>query len=108
ITFNGEIYNFVELRDRLTREGVEFKSHCDTEVILRLYERDGPSCVNKLLGMFAFAIWDAQERTCFLARDPLGIKPLYYSAFPRDLVFASEMRAFLQSGRTPKEISAEA
>jgi asparagine synthase (glutamine-hydrolysing) len=108
ITFNGEIYNFEKLRDELLDTGVQLKSHSDTEVVLRLYERDGPACVNKLLGMFAFAIWDAKERTCFLARDPLGIKPLYYSAFPRDLIFASEMRTFLQSGRIPKEISAEA
>src|SRR5438270_3426490 len=108
ITFNGEIYNFVELRDQLIREGVEFKSHCDTEVILRLYAREGPACVNKLLGMFAFAIWDARERTCFLARDPLGIKPLYYSAFPRDLIFASELRTIIQADRTFRDVSAEA
>ena len=107
ITFNGEIYNFNELRDELVADGVEFKSHSDTEVILRLFERDGPSCVNRLVGMFAFAIWDAQEKTCFLARDPLGIKPLYYSAFPRDLIFASEVRALLQSDRIPKRISSE-
>lgn len=107
ITFNGEIYNFNELRDELLADGVELKSHSDTEVILRLFERDGPSCVNRLIGMFAFAIWDAREKICFLARDPLGIKPLYYSAFPRDLVFASEIRALLQSGRIPKRISSE-
>ena len=107
ITFNGEIYNFNELRDELVAGGIEFKSHSDTEVILRLFERDGPSCVNRLVGMFAFAIWDAQEKTCFLARDPLGIKPLYYSAFPRDLIFASEVRALLQSDRIPKRISSE-
>ena len=107
ITFNGEIYNFNELRNELLGDGIEFKSHSDTEVILRLFERDGPSCVNRLVGMFAFAIWDAQEKTCFLARDPLGIKPLYYSAFPRDLIFASEVRALLQSDRIPKRISSE-
>jgi asparagine synthase (glutamine-hydrolysing) len=107
ITYNGEIYNFNELRDELLAGGTQFKSHSDTEVILRLFERDGPSCVNRLVGMFAFAIWDAHEKSCFLARDPLGIKPLYYSAFPRDLVFASEVRALLQSDRVPKSISSE-
>jgi asparagine synthase (glutamine-hydrolysing) len=107
ITFNGEIYNFEELRNELLAAGVPLSSHSDTEVILRLFERDGPACVNRLVGMFAFAIWDAREKTCFLARDPLGVKPLYYSAFPRDLVFASEMRALLQSNLVPKEVSAE-
>src|SRR6266513_355680 len=107
ITFNGEIYNFEELRNELLADGVELKSHSDTEVILRLFERDGPACLNRLIGMFAFAIWDAREKSCFLARDPLGIKPLYYSAFPRDLVFASEQRALLRSAHVPKQISAE-
>src|SRR6266513_855783 len=107
ITFNGEIYNFNELRNELLADGVELKSHSDTEVILRLFERDGPACLNRLIGMFAFAIWDAREKSCFLARDPLGIKPLYYSAFPRDLVFASEQRALLRSAHVPKRISAE-
>jgi len=107
ITFNGEIYNFEELRNELLADGVELKSHSDTEVILRLFERDGPACLDRLVGMFAFAVWDAREKSCFLARDPLGIKPLYYSAFPRDLVFASEQRALLQSGHIPKQLSAE-
>src|SRR5262249_12833176 len=107
ITFNGEIYNFEELRNELVAEGIELKSHSDTEVILRLFERDGPDCVTRLVGIFAFAIWDAKETSCFLARVPLGIKPLYYSAFPRDLVFASEMRTLLESGHVPKQISAE-
>src|SRR5690242_11866795 len=107
ITYNGEIYNFNELRDELIAQGVEFKSQSDTEVILRLFERDGPACVNHLVGMFAFAIWDSKEKSCFLARDPLGIKPLYYSAFPRDLIFASELRAILQSNQIPKRISSE-
>lgn len=107
ITYNGEIYNFNELRDELIAQGVEFKSQSDTEVILRLFERDGPACVNRLVGMFAFAIWDSKEKSCFLARDPLGIKPLYYSAFPRDLIFASEVRAILQSNQVAKCISSE-
>lgn len=107
ITFNGEIYNFEELRNELLAGGVPLNSHSDTEVVLRLFERDGPACVNRLVGMFAFAIWDAREKTCFLARDPLGVKPLYYSAFPRDLVFASEMRALLQSNHVPKKVSGE-
>src|ERR1700677_2561038 len=78
ITFNGEIYNFRELRCELEDQGVLFRSQTDTEIILRLYERDGPRCVEKMVGMFVFAIWDKQEETCFIARDPLGIKMAYY------------------------------
>lgn len=107
ITFNGEIYNYRELRSQLAVNGYQFRSNSDTEVLLQLYATKGPEMLNDLIGMFAFAIWDTREKTCFLARDPLGIKPLYYSAFPRDLVFASEMRALLQSERVPKRISSE-
>lgn len=107
ITFNGEIYNYRELRAQLSADGYEFRSNSDTEVLLQLYAIKGPAMLNQLVGMFAFAIWDAKEKSCFLARDPLGIKPLYYSAFPRDLVFASEVRALLQSDRVSKRISSE-
>ncbi|MDJ0795461.1 MAG: asparagine synthase (glutamine-hydrolyzing) [Calothrix sp. MO_167.B12] len=98
ITFNGEIYNFQQLRQNLISQGEEFSSHTDTEVILKLYQKEGLNCVQHLRGMFAFAIWDEWEKTCFLARDPLGIKPLYYWQSGSTLVFASELRAILASG----------
>ncbi|MBR8829292.1 MAG: asparagine synthase (glutamine-hydrolyzing) [Gomphosphaeria aponina SAG 52.96 = DSM 107014] len=101
ITFNGEIYNFKELRKKLIAKGEEFNSNTDTEVILKLYKHQGKDCVNDLRGMFAFAIWDDLEKTCFLARDPLGIKPLYYYQEGSTLVFASELKAILAS-KLPK------
>ncbi|MBW4646734.1 MAG: asparagine synthase (glutamine-hydrolyzing) [Goleter apudmare HA4340-LM2] len=97
ITFNGEIYNFQQLRSNLEAKGEQFYSQTDTEVILKLYQHQGAKCVNKLRGMFAFAIWDNQEQTCFIARDPLGIKPLYYWQSNSFFVFASEIRAVLAS-----------
>ncbi|HEY9872811.1 MAG TPA: asparagine synthase (glutamine-hydrolyzing), partial [Candidatus Obscuribacterales bacterium] len=97
ITFNGEIYNFAELRQSLITQGEQFQSQTDTEVILKLYQRHGEDCVKHLRGMFAFAIWDDLEKTCFLARDPLGIKPLYYWQSNSTLIFASEIRAILAS-----------
>jgi len=98
ITFNGEIYNFQQLRFELEAQGEQFYSRTDTEVILKLYQRTGTDCVKHLRGMFAFAIWDDLEKTCFLARDPLGIKPLYYWQSGSTLIFASELRALLASG----------
>jgi len=97
ITFNGEIYNFLELRQQLEAQGEKFTSHTDTEVILRLYRHKGKNCVYDLRGMFAFAIWDDYQKTVFLARDALGIKPLFYSQLQNCLVFASEVRAILAS-----------
>jgi len=107
ITFNGEIYNFRELRSQLESQGEKFHSQTDTEVILKLYQQIGSDCVNQLRGMFAFAIWDNQEKTCFLARDPLGIKPLYYWQSGNTLVFASELRAILASGLPTISLSRE-
>ena len=97
ITFNGEIYNFQELRSKLESQGEEFFSHTDTEVLLRTYQYFGQDCVHHLRGMFAFAIWDDLEKTCFIARDHLGIKPLYYWQSGSILVFASELQAILAS-----------
>ncbi|MGB3207525.1 MAG: asparagine synthase (glutamine-hydrolyzing), partial [Crinalium sp.] len=97
ITFNGEIYNFRELRSNLISQGENFSSQTDTEVILKLYQRLGVDCVQHLRGMFAFAIWDDLEKTCFIARDHLGIKPLYYWQSNSTLVFASELRTVLAS-----------
>jgi asparagine synthase (glutamine-hydrolysing) len=107
ITYNGEIYNFAELKGGLRKSGAEFRSHTDTEVILRLYQSHGPRCVELLRGMFAFAIWDEQERTCFIARDRFGIKPLYYHQAGGILTFASEVRALVAAG-VPAAVDATA
>ena len=107
ITFNGEIYNFQELRENLISQGEKFHSQTDTEVILKLYQRIGSDCVQHLRGMFAFGIWDDLEKTCFLARDHLGIKPLYYYQLGTTLVFASELRAVLASGLPAINMSVE-
>lgn len=108
IVFNGEIYNHAALRRELEAAGETFVSHSDTEVILAMYRRHGPACVHELEGMFAFCIWDERERTAFLARDPFGIKPLYYHAQAGTLVFASEVRAVLASGLVPRRPCREA
>jgi asparagine synthase (glutamine-hydrolysing) len=107
ITFNGEIYNFRELRSTLVAQGEQFHSQTDTEIILKLYQRLGADCVHQLRGMFAFAIWDNLEKTCFIARDPLGIKPLYYWQAGTTLVFASELRAILATGLPTISLSME-
>jgi asparagine synthase (glutamine-hydrolysing) len=98
IIFNGEIYNFPALREELERAGEVFASHSDTEVVLKMYRRYGPDCVREFAGMFAFAIWDEIDQSCFLARGPLGIKPIYYYEASGQLVFASEIRALLNTG----------
>lgn len=109
ITYNGEIYNFRELRAELEQQGVQFKTGTDTEVLLAMYHRHGVDCVQRLRGMFAFCIWDQQEQRAFLARDPLGIKPLYYSiAGHGSLVFASELKALRRSGLVGTEIDGTA
>jgi asparagine synthase (glutamine-hydrolysing) len=107
ITFNGEIYNFQALRQTLIAKGETFQSHTDTEVILRLYQRMGRDCVHALRGMFAFAIWDDLEKTCFLARDPLGIKPLYYWQSGSTLVFASELKSILATHLPARRLSVD-
>lgn len=93
ITYNGEIYNYVELRDELGAE--TFRTTSDTEVILRAYQRWGPACLDRLRGMFAFALWDEQRGELFCARDRFGIKPFYYSVVDGVLSFASEAKALL-------------
>ena len=102
IVFNGEIYNFRELRKELEDVGCEFRSHSDTEVILAAYRVWGESCLTRLGGMFAFALWDAPRKRLLLARDPMGIKPLYYHQSERTLVFASEVRTLLRTGLVPR------
>lgn len=99
ITFNGEIYNYPALRAMLEKEGVIFRSHSDTEVLLHLYRRDGAAMVEKLRGMFAFALWDGHTRSLFLARDPHGIKPLYYADDGHTFRFASQVAALKAGGQ---------
>jgi asparagine synthase (glutamine-hydrolysing) len=98
VTFNGEIYNFRELRRELEAKGSVFRSQSDTEVLLELYGREGTDMVRKLRGMFAFAIWDRPRRRLVLARDPYGIKPLYYADDGWTFRFASQVKALLAGG----------
>jgi asparagine synthase (glutamine-hydrolysing) len=95
LAFNGEIYNYRELRPALQAKGHVFRTDSDTEVIIHQYEEDGPECVHKFIGMFAFAIWDEGRRRLLIARDRLGIKPLYYSLSGAEFRFASELRPLL-------------
>ncbi len=96
VSYNGEIYNFPELKRELEAQGIRFRSNCDTEMILELYEREGPNCFARLNGIFALAIWDAKERSLTLARDGVGVKPLYLCRTPMGFAFASEMKALLE------------
>jgi len=98
INYNGEVYNYVDLRRTLQARGRAFRSQTDTETVLAAYEAWGPGCLERLNGMFAFAIWDRAERTLFMARDHLGVKPLYYAIVGNALVYASEIKAIMKSG----------
>lgn len=105
IVYNGEVYNFAEIRARLEGDGVSFTSHCDTEVILKAYGRWGTACPKYFRGMFAFAIWDTGRQQLLLGRDRLGIKPLYYAITDDGIVFGSEVRSILASGRIPRRLN---
>jgi asparagine synthase (glutamine-hydrolysing) len=107
IVFNGEIYNYQELRNQLLAKGHVFKTQTDTEVIVHLYEEFGPQCLEKLRGMFAFALWDENQKSLFLARDRVGIKPLYYSLNRNGIVFASEIKAILADPSINRELAPE-
>ena len=98
VTFNGEIYNYRELRSQLEQQGCRFRSASDTEVLLHLYEREGREMVHKLRGMYAFALWDSRKQGLFLARDPFGIKPLYCADDGKTLRIASQVKALLAGG----------
>lgn len=108
ITYNGEIYNFRELRKRLEQKGYCFKSDSDTEVVINAYIEWGKACLSKLNGMFAFALWDSEEKTLFLARDRFGIKPLYWYKAGEKLVFASELKGVLASGIVERRLCRQA
>src|SRR2546422_10133471 len=101
ITYNGEIYNHAALRPSLEMLGHRYRTRSDTETIVHLYEELGERCVERLQGMFAFAVWDRARRRLLLARDRLGIKPLYYAFTERELLFASEIKAILAGGLPP-------
>lgn len=105
VVFNGEIYNFRQLRRDLESAGHVFETHTDTEVIAHLYEEHGVSCVEHLRGMFAFALWDVRRRQLMVARDRLGVKPLYWREGAGRLVFASELKAILQLAEVPRRLN---
>ncbi len=108
VIFNGEIYNFVELRDDLLARGHKFRTRSDTETIVHAWEEYGEGCVERLRGMFAFALWDVRKRLLFGARDRLGIKPFYYYADDQQFAFASEMKALLEIPEIPRQVDPEA
>lgn len=108
VVFNGEIYNFQQLRVDLIQRGHRFVTRCDTEVLVHGYEEWGHELPSKLRGMFTFAIWDPDRRRLFLARDPFGIKPLYYAEHAGHLLFGSEIKALLQAAPLPRELDPQA
>jgi asparagine synthase (glutamine-hydrolysing) len=108
LVFNGEIYNFIELREELVQKGHTFQTRSDTEVILHGYEEWGLDCVNRFNGIFAFGLWDRNRKRLFLARDHLGVKPLYYAIVDNRLLFASEIKSLLMDPGCPKEVDIKA
>jgi asparagine synthase (glutamine-hydrolysing) len=104
ITYNGEVFNYVELRRDLQGQGHRFYTTSDTEVIVHLYEQEGPLCLRRLNGQFAFAIWDSVNRELFLARDRVGIRPLHYTVHNGKLIFASEIKSIFAIAGVPREI----
>ncbi|MFH1754498.1 MAG: asparagine synthase (glutamine-hydrolyzing) [Candidatus Latescibacterota bacterium] len=104
LVFNGEIYNFKTIRDELIARGHAFATQSDGEVIVHLYEDEGPACLDRLRGMFAIALWDSDKRSLFLARDRIGIKPYYYADHNGTLLFASEIKSILQYPRFPRSV----
>ncbi|MHA2364109.1 MAG: asparagine synthase (glutamine-hydrolyzing) [Candidatus Hodarchaeales archaeon] len=104
ITFNGEIYNYMEIKEDLIEKGHQFSSKTDTEVAIHAYEEFGIEFLNKINGMFAFALWDDNKKELFLVRDRIGIKPLYYSIHENNIIFASELKSILKSGIIPRRL----
>lgn len=108
LTYNGEIYNFADLRLELEQAGTVFRTASDTEVLLALFARDGLDCVGRLNGIFAFAVWDRRDRVLSIARDHLGVKPFYYASLKQGFVFASELKALTLCAELPRDIDAAA
>ncbi|MEQ1794034.1 MAG: asparagine synthase (glutamine-hydrolyzing) [Nitrospira sp.] len=108
ITFNGEIFNYVELREDLIKKGHRFQTQSDTEVIVHLYEEKGEECVHDLNGQWAFAIWDSRRERLFLSRDRLGVRPLFYAQTPEGFVFGSEIKSLLVVPSVPRAIDRQA
>ncbi len=104
IVFNGEIFNYVELREELVQKGHRFYTTSDTEVILHLFEEEGPDCVARMNGQFALAVWDAKRKELFLARDRVGIRPLYYTMLGKTLIFGSEIKSIFVDKRVRRQI----
>jgi len=108
VVFNGEIYNFQDVRTLLESKGHVFRGHSDSETIVHAYEEYGPDCVNHFQGMFAFAVWDKTEKTLFIARDRIGIKPLYYAVQDGKLLFGSEIKSLLEHPGLPRKLNRQA
>jgi len=108
VVYNGEIFNYVELRPELERLGHQFHTHTDTEIILHQYEELGPACLNRFNGQFAIALWDERKRSLFLARDRVGVRPVFYTLADGQLIFASEIKAILQHPAVNAEIDRQA
>ncbi|MBZ5679328.1 MAG: asparagine synthase (glutamine-hydrolyzing) [Acidobacteriia bacterium] len=108
ITFNGEIFNYVELREELIQKGHKFATRSDTEVILHLYQEEGENCVQHLNGQWAFAIWDAVRQKLFISRDRLGVRPLFYTRTSHSFLFASEIKALIACGEVTAELDLHA
>ena len=108
ITFNGEIFNYIELRQELQQRGHRFATASDTEVILHLYQEEGEQCVHRFNGQWAFAIWDRNRQKLFLSRDRIGIRPLFYTQTPRGFLFASEIKALLADSQVSAELDLHA
>jgi asparagine synthase (glutamine-hydrolysing) len=104
ITFNGEIFNYIELREELIGKGHVFLTRSDTEVILNAYREYGEDCVNHFNGQWAFAVWDSVEHKLFLSRDRVGIRPLFYTQASKDFIFASEIKALFACQEVQREI----
>jgi asparagine synthase (glutamine-hydrolysing) len=108
IVFNGEIYNYRELRDTLVAEGVAFRSNSDTEVLIHLYIREQEKMLSKLNGIYSFALWDKRRKRLFMARDGMGVKPFYYAELPQGIIFGSEIKSLLQEASLSRELDSKA
>ena len=107
LVYNGELYNSEELRDELVKSGHDFTSHCDTEVVLHAYAQWGEDCLSRFNGIFGFAVWEQRKKRLFLARDRIGVKPLFYALLPQGLVFASEIKTILKYPAMKARLDAE-